>query len=392
LEAALLDIQRVHKAYGATTALRGVSLQAAAGEIVALLGPSGCGKSTLLRLVSGLEAPDAGTITFGGTNLAGVPPHRRGFGLMFQDYALFPHLDVAANVAFGLHMRGTPPAASRARVAELLDLVGLAGYERRRVYQLSGGERQRVALARTLAPDPQLLMLDEPLGALDRALREQLLEELAAILRRVRLTTLYVTHDQQEAFALADTLVLMRAGQIEQLGPPEAVYRQPATLFAAQFLGIINLVPATVAADGTLETSLGRLPMPPHALEQKTSAGYADTADLDLLNLQYPRNLQIVPGERVTLAIRPEGAELANESSPGDLFVVVGVIVERLFRGSVTRLMMRHESGQVLTFELDGAGLPAVGEMVRLAIRADALSMIAEHVQGRALPRPVRHE
>ncbi len=237
----LLDIHDIHKAYGGVPALRGVSLSIAAGAVVCLLGPSGCGKTSLLRVVAGLEQADSGSISFAGKPIGSVPPHLRGFGLMFQDYALFPHRNVAENIAFGLRMQNLPRPQIDARVAEMLALVGLEGYERRQVYELSGGERQRVALARSLAPSPGLLMLDEPLGALDRALRERLLDQLRTILKRVGVTSIYVTHDQAEAFAIADWLVLMNAGRIEQQGPPEQVYRQPASQFAARFLGLDNL-------------------------------------------------------------------------------------------------------------------------------------------------------
>ncbi|MFN8566897.1 MAG: ABC transporter ATP-binding protein [Kouleothrix sp.] len=226
-------MRNLYKSYGGAPALRGVSLALAPGSIVGLLGPSGCGKTTLLRLIAGLEQADSGSIAFDGRPIDDLPTHLRGFGLMFQDYALFPHHDVAGNVAFGLRMHNLPRAQITARVAEMLDLVGLAGYARRRVYELSGGERQRVALARSLAPSPRLLMLDEPLGALDRALRERLLDELRSILKRVGVTSVYVTHDQAEAFAVADWLVLMRAGQVAQQGLPEQVYRQPASQFVA---------------------------------------------------------------------------------------------------------------------------------------------------------------
>lgn len=247
----LLEVSHVSKSYPGLPVLHDVSLTADAGEIVCLLGPSGCGKTTLLRIVAGLENPDAGRVIFAGQDLAGVPAHRRNFGLMFQDYALFPHRDVAANVAFGLRMQGRAAGELAGRVGEMLALVALAGYETRRVTDLSGGEQQRVALARSLAPGPQLLMLDEPLGALDRALREQLMNELRLILKRVGVTVLYVTHDQEEAFAVADRIVVMNRGAIEQVGSAMAVYRDPATLFVADFVGRINALPATLDGGGS---------------------------------------------------------------------------------------------------------------------------------------------
>jgi ABC-type Fe3+/spermidine/putrescine transport system ATPase subunit len=352
----LLDIRDVSKSYGETPALRGVSLRVAAGAIVCLLGPSGCGKTTLLRLVAGLEHADSGTICVEGRPIDGVPPHRRGFGLMFQDYALFPHRNVAENVAFGLRMQNLPRKRIAARVAEMLELVGLAGYNRRRVYELSGGERQRVALARSLAPSPRLLMLDEPLGALDRALRERLLDDLRAILKRVGVTSIYVTHDQAEAFAIADWLVLMNAGQIEQQGRPEQVYRHPVTAFAARFLGLTNLVAGLV-----------REVEPTGAALIDTPLGRFRAAD---------RLAEARPGDAATIVLRPEAAELTSAVAPDDANLIRGIVVARSFRGSRTRLMVRHASGQELEFELDGASLPEVGESVALELRAEAISLI----------------
>jgi ABC-type Fe3+/spermidine/putrescine transport system ATPase subunit len=348
----ILAAHDLHKSYGETPALRGVSLSVAPGAIVCLLGPSGCGKTTLLRVIAGLEQADSGTVTFEDRPIDSLPVHARGFGLMFQDYALFPHRDVAGNVAFGLRMRGESRRQIDARVAAMLELVGLAGYDRRRVYELSGGERQRVALARSLAPSPRLLMLDEPLGALDRALRERLLDELCVILKRVGVTSVYVTHDQAEAFAIADWLVLMNNGQIEQQGPPEAVYRQPATRFAARFLGFSNLIDGRVSArqqGGLLiDTSLGRFHI----------SGDAQ------------------PNAAVTLVIRPEAATLLPATSTRDTNIITGVVAERSFRGSRTRLMIQHASGQLLEFEIDDPALPAIDAPISLALRADAMSLI----------------
>jgi thiamine transport system ATP-binding protein len=219
-------------------ALDGVDLSVHDGEIVAVLGPSGSGKSTLLRAIAGLEPLAAGTIAWDGTDLAGTPPHKRRFGLMFQDYALFPHKDVAGNVAFGLRMQGRAAADLERRVAEVLALVDLEGFEHRSVTTLSGGEQQRVALARALAPEPRLLMLDEPLGALDRTLRERLTVDLEQLLHRLGMTSIYVTHDHAEARAIGDQLVVMRAGRVEQIGTPDDVVAHPANEFVAEFVGL----------------------------------------------------------------------------------------------------------------------------------------------------------
>ena len=233
----MLRVEGLEVRYGDAVALDGIDLVVEDGEVVSVLGPSGSGKSTLLRAVAGLEPPVRGRVVWDGDDLTGVPPHRRQLGLMFQDHTLFPHRDVVGNVAFGLRMHGVQSAQAAARAGELLALVGLAGYEHRRVAELSGGEQQRVALARAIAPAPRLLMLDEPLGSLDRALRERLMVELRDLFTRLGLTSLYVTHDHDEAFALADRVAVMHDGRIEQLGSPVEVWEHPANEFVARFLG-----------------------------------------------------------------------------------------------------------------------------------------------------------
>lgn len=241
-----LVLDRVTVAFGDTVAVDQLSLEVAPGEVVAVIGPSGSGKSTLLRAVAGLEPLVAGEISAGGRALAGVPTSARDLGLMFQDHALFPHLDVAGNVGFGLRMQGWRPERRRQRVVELLDLVGLAGFEGRAVHALSGGEAQRVALARALAPEPGLLMLDEPFGSLDRVLREELTGEVRRLLVELGQTALHVTHDQAEAFALADRVVVLRAGRIEQEGRPVELWWEPRSGFVAEFLGHPNIWVVTV--------------------------------------------------------------------------------------------------------------------------------------------------
>jgi thiamine transport system ATP-binding protein len=236
-----LDIEHLTVRFDGVAAVDGVDLHVEAGEVVALLGPSGCGKTTVLRVVAGLQEPSGGAVRLGGVDLAGVPAHRRGVGLMFQDYALFPHRDVGANVAFGLRMHGWDRTRSAERVGEVLELVGLPGWERRPVGPLSGGEQQRVALARALAPEPGVLLLDEPLGALDRTLRDRLVPELGDVFAAVGTTVVYVTHDQDEALALADRVAVMQAGRIAQIGPPRDVWTRPASPAVARFLGFANV-------------------------------------------------------------------------------------------------------------------------------------------------------
>ena len=239
-----LELRDLVVRFDATAAVAGVSLHVPPGAILALLGPSGCGKSALLRTVAGLEVAAAGHGAWDGTDLAATPVHRRGFGLIFQDGQLFPHRDVAGNVAFGLRMAGAPPDERARRVADLLDLVGLRGYERRAVSTLSGGEQQRVALARALAPRPRLLLLDEPLSALDRTLRERLVADLSSILRTTATTALYVTHDHEEAFTIADQVGVMADGRVLQVAAPAQLWRRPVDRTVAAFLGYRWFVPA----------------------------------------------------------------------------------------------------------------------------------------------------
>ena len=254
----MIELQGVSKAFGATVALDGLSLAVTEGEFVALLGPSGCGKTTLLRLVAGFETPDAGTVTVNGRRVAGggtwLAPEQRRLGMVFQDYALFPNRTVAENIGYGL-----PRRERAARVPRLVELVDLGGLEQRYPHELSGGQQQRVALARALAPEPAVILLDEPWSNIDPLLRATLRDELAAILRRVGVTVVLVTHDREEAFALADRIALMRAGQIVQTGSPEEVYLAPSSRWAAEFGGAGNFLPGRVE-NGVVETQIGCFP------------------------------------------------------------------------------------------------------------------------------------
>lgn len=234
----MLEVEDVTVRFGEVAALDGASLEVAAGERVALLGPSGSGKSTLLRAIAGLETIESGRILFDGKDLEGVPVHERGFGLMFQSYALFPHMTVADNVAFGLRMQNAAEQALRERLEEVLGWVGLERFALRRVDRLSGGEQQRVALARTLAPRPPLVMLDEPVGALDRMLRERLVEDIARLLELEGAAAIYVTHDHEEARVISDRVAVMRDGRVVQAGPYQTLAANPATPWVAEFLGI----------------------------------------------------------------------------------------------------------------------------------------------------------
>lgn len=238
----MLEIIDIHKTYAGEPLLRGVSFHVDRGETVCLLGPSGSGKSTLLRIIAGLEVPERGRVYWQGEDITHRPPHLRRMGLVFQEYALFPHLSVAENVAFGLRMQGWPPTARRERVRQVLEQVRLSGFETRRVMELSGGEQQRVALARALAPRPHVLMFDEPLGSLDRALREELLEDLRRLLRSSDVAAIYVTHDQEEAAAIADRILILHEGKIVRSGPPAQLWEDPGDLWVARFLGVGNIL------------------------------------------------------------------------------------------------------------------------------------------------------
>lgn len=347
----ILQASHVDKSFAGKPVLRDASFEVESGEIVCLLGPSGCGKTTLLRIIAGLESPDAGRLTFDGRDLAGIPIHRRGFGLMFQDFALFPHKDVWHNVSFGLKMQGLPAEQIERQVHEVMTLVGLAGFERRDVNALSGGEKQRVALARSLAPKPRLLMLDEPLGSLDRKLREELMNELRRILKAAGLTSIYVTHDQQEAFAVADRVVLMNAGRIEQVGAPQTVYQRPASEWAARFLGLTNLLRGEIGPGGLIETSIGPL----HIEGARPAA------------------------RSFTVLIHPNAANLIMPSEDRRPNQVEGVLIEQSFRGGHTRAVVRVGAID-LAFEFNATiSLPAPGRSIRLALDPTSISLLAQY-------------
>ncbi|WP_273692059.1 ABC transporter ATP-binding protein [Ketogulonicigenium vulgare] len=246
-----LTLQGLRKGFGGNDVVKSVSLEVADGELVCLLGPSGSGKSTILRMIGGFEAPDGGAVLIDGADMTRVPPEKRPTGMVFQSHALWSHMDVAGNIAFGLRLRGMTRADIAQKVDEVLVLVGLEGYGKRRVWQLSGGQQQRVALARSLALEPKILLLDEPFASLDQHLRERLREELRDIQQRLGVTTVFVTHGQDEALALADRIVVLKDGAIEQADTPARIYRQPATRFVAGFIGTMNFVPTHFAANAS---------------------------------------------------------------------------------------------------------------------------------------------
>lgn len=352
----MLTLQHIHQSFDGKPLLQGISLSLRPGETLCLLGASGSGKSTLLRIIAGLQKPESGEVRWEGESLAGIPPHRRGFGLVFQDYALFPHLTVAENVAFGLRMqanrrvsfgRKSPAQAQLTqRVQETLALVHLSGFEKRRVTDLSGGEQQRVALARALAPSPRLLMFDEPLGALDRALKESLLAELRRILRRTQIPAIYVTHDQEEALSLSDRIVVMSQGKMEQVGTPNEIYNFPATEFVAQFVGQINLLPVEIVKPSEGVVRLG---------QQIIHAG-----KFDRLN-----------GHQMRLAVRPEELNPGYSEGANNL---TGQVESVTYLGSIVRVRVQVE-GHPLSMDLFNERklkFPAVGESFQVTFPVDA--------------------
>jgi thiamine transport system ATP-binding protein len=333
----MLRVEGAVVRFGDRRALDHVDLEVGPGETIAVLGPSGSGKTTLLRAVAGLQRLGEGCIRWGDDDLAGVAAHERHFGLMFQEYALFPHRDVAGNVEFGLRMTSSEGVARARRVDEVLDLVGLAGFRTRRVASLSGGEQQRVALARALAVSPRLLMLDEPLGALDRVWRRRLLTEIRAILDRAALPALYVTHDHEEAFAIATRVAIMRAGRVVQVGAPAEVWRAPVDAWTATFLGFGPIV-ATEVRNGLVHTPWGSI------------------------------ECRVNPAARaVDAVVRPDGARI-DDAGP-----IHATVVRAMFTGTRVELAAVAESGPPLIVVVAPHDAPAVGDRVRLSIDPDAL-------------------
>ena len=357
----MLSVEGVEVRFGETVALSAVDLVVEEGEVACVLGPSGSGKTTLLRAVAGLEPLSAGRIALDGRPLAGVPTHRRQIGLMFQEFALFPHHDVRGNVAFGLRMRGDDRRTVDARVAEVLGVVGLAGFEERRVGELSGGERQRVALARAVAPSPRLLMLDEPLGSLDRGLRDRLIDELPTMFSELGTTVLYVTHDQTEAMGLADRVVVMNAGLVHQHGPPDEIWNRPADAFVASFVGSAALVDA-VAGGGRLELPWGSVPMPPsdRAVEGPVSVAIGRDA------------LWVQPAGTLPRATPvPADTDLDGDGAG----TIRGTVERRVFRGDDFLLAVRADD-VVLHVAATADAAPGVGEPVILGLRVDRIRVL----------------
>ena len=313
-------LHELSKHYGAQLAVDALSLTIEPGSMLALLGPSGCGKTTCLRMIAGLVQPSSGEIFVDGKRITGTPVHRRNIGLLFQNYALFPHMTVAENVAFGLEARRRPKAEAAARVAGALQLVQLSGYADRMPAQLSGGQQQRVALARCLVVEPSLLLLDEPLGALDKSLRESMQVELRALQQRLGITTIMVTHDQDEALTLADRVAIMRNGRLEQLGSPAEVYQQPVSRFVAGFIGVSNFFRGRVERVGYVTTASGL---------------HLTIADRSV-------------GDDVTIALRPEAVTIEPAASSNGPDSVFGTIEQIVYRGFISHTYLRLDNGETL--------------------------------------------
>jgi putative spermidine/putrescine transport system ATP-binding protein len=349
-----LDISHLEKSFGANRVVKDFSLAIEKGEFVSLLGPSGCGKTTVLRMVGGFEAPSAGTIRIDGDDVGGLRPNQRNIGMVFQAYALFPNLTVAQNVAFGLKVAGADKAETADRVKEMLALIGLSDLGSRFPFQLSGGQQQRVALARALAVRPKVLLLDEPLSALDAKIRASLRREIREIQQRLGITTIFVTHDQEEALSMSDRVVVMSGGKADQIGTPFEIYNHPATRFVAGFVGTLNTLNATVTDPATGAVALGQT------------------------RLTLNRAIRAEKGAVVTLAIRPESATLGS-GQPDDV-TLTGRISEVQFLGAIIRIAA-DVGGQNLTldtFNRTDFPPPAIGSEMPISLPTGSMVVLVE--------------
>ena len=349
----MVEIKGISKTFGRTVALSEIDLTIEEGQFFALVGPSGSGKTTLLHILGGFIQPSAGKVLIAGQDVSDQPPAKRPTTSMFQDYALFPHMSVGANVGFGLQMKKVPKAQRQSSVREALDMVGLSGMSARRIHQLSGGQKQRVALARALVVKPKVLLLDEPLGALDLNLRRQMQQELLHIQKQVGTTFVHVTHDQEEAMSVADVITVMNNGQIEDVGPPARVYIKPRTLFTATFMGESNIFEGTVAgrSGGNIEvdTTFGRLEV----------AGAAE------------------PGVRVNLSIRPEQITAAKGDTCGQVGLGILQVKEVSFFGTHQRCQGRHiESNLPMIIRLPQNQAIVAGEELYLSVKREDIALL----------------
>jgi putative spermidine/putrescine transport system ATP-binding protein len=344
-----LELQELHKRFGEFTAIQEIDISLEGGEFLSLLGPSGCGKTTALRIVAGFERPTKGRVVVDGTDLTSVPPNRRDMGMVFQAYSLFPNMNAEDNVEFGLRVRGKAPGERKRKVAELIELVGLTEAAKRYPHQLSGGMQQRVALARALAIEPRVLLLDEPLSALDALVRLQLREEIRRLQTQLGITTLYVTHDQEEALSISDRVAVLSKGQIEQIGVPADIYNEPETPFVAEFIGTMNRLEATVTDDGEVDFKGTRLRVD---------------------DVRGRRS-----GERVLVLVRPEALTIAPSTNGTGLG---GEVVAHIFLGATTRVKV-DSAGQELSADVPStraATLP-VGSRVSATFPAESARVLA---------------
>ena len=340
-------LENVTKRFQDVVAVDDLSLEVESGKFYALLGPSGCGKTTTLRMIGGFEDPTEGTIYLGERTVTGLPPHKRDVNTVFQSYALFPHLSIYENVAFGLRRKGVRGSDLKGRVEQMLRVVGLEGYGGRRPRQLSGGQQQRVALARALVNGPRVLLLDEPLGALDLKLRKEMQLELKRIQHEMQLTFVHVTHDQEEAMTMADSIVVMNRGRIEQAGEPAELYERPRTAFVANFLGVSNLLAGTVAGPEAVRLDGGEvLKVDRAVLNGRTGA--------------------------VSVGIRPEKIRIDGD----DVNTIAGTIVERAYVGVSTQYVVQTPMGQVSVY-VQGAGSHSPGEQLQLSFSPDATFVVS---------------
>src|SRR5262245_42839748 len=351
-----IELTKLTKEFAEVTAVAGIDLQVPAGEFFSLLGPSGCGKTTTLRMIAGFEQPTSGQILLDGPDVAYTPPHPTNVNTVFQNYALFPHLNVFDNIAFGLRRARRPKNEVKERVGTALELVQLSGYERRKSSQLSGGQQQRVALARALVLNPAVLLLDEPLGALDAKLRKALQIELKSLQQEVGITFLYVTHDQEEALTMSDRLAVMNGGHIEQVGAPQDVYEDPETLFVADFLGVSNLMEAQIASASPTACRVA-----------------IDGYELETRGTQHD-----VAGE-AKIVIRPERIELEEHGAPPGPNRIPAMVERVVYVGSVIQVIVRAATGEALQalVQNTGGGIPyEQGTPVQLHLPVDALRVL----------------
>jgi putative spermidine/putrescine transport system ATP-binding protein len=345
---AYLVLEHLHKRFGDFTAIQELDISLEGGEFLSLLGPSGCGKTTALRIVAGFERPTAGRVVVEGKDLTHVPPNRRDMGMVFQAYSLFPNMNAQDNVEFGLRVRRKPPGERKRKVAELIELVGLSAAAQRYPHQLSGGMQQRVALARALAIEPRVLLLDEPLSALDALVRVQLREEIRRLQTQLGITTLYVTHDQEEALSISDRVAVLTEGRIEQIGAPADIYNEPKTPFVAEFIGTMNRLEATVTADGEVDFQGTRLRV-------DNARGHSS-------------------GQRVLVLVRPETLAVEQSDNGGGLG---GKVVAHIFLGATTRVKV-DAAGQELSADIPStraATLP-VGARVSATFPAESARVL----------------